>query len=88
MDVLHPTSTRHFVDAECRCHRGVQAGGDATQRNPHQVVTVAPGEQGESLTFGTGHQNERPLQIHIEQCRITFGSKTDDAVARIFEFLQ
>ena len=72
MNVLHPATTGHFVNAQCCCHRGIQAGGDATQWDPNQMITVATGEQRKALALGTGHQDQRPLQVHVKQCRIPF----------------
>ena len=88
MDVFHPASTGHFIDAECRGHRGIQAGCHATQWNPDEVITVAPGHQRQSLAFGTGHQNKRSIQVHIQQRRVALGSETDDAVTSILECLE
>ena len=88
MDVLHPVAPCHLVDAQRCRHRGIEAGGDATQGDAHKLITVTARHQGEALILGTRHQNQWSIQVDIREGHIPFSGESDDPVTGILEFLQ
>ena len=84
-EALHPAPPRHLIEQQRRCHRGIEAGGGAPQRNAHQLIAIAAGEHRKAIALRTGDDHQGPLQIGLFQADGALAGQAHNAVALLLE---
>ena len=82
---LHPATAGDLVEHQRGGHRGIEARGGAPQRNPDQLITGAPGEQGEPRALGARDHDEGAIEISLVQAHGSLLGQADHPVALLLE---